>query len=394
MSLVADASAARSAKGLSTLGKVAELLQRSGIDPDDVGRVHTVTLGDYQGMTKDADGVAQIHDLHKASIVLSPKWEDGPAWPVVQQAAPIVISTPWTHKGAPALVSKWKTAVMLPDPQIGFRAIDGELDPFHDDGAMDVALQVVAAHEHDGGVDKLVNLGDFLDLATMSRFLQEAAFASTMQPSVDRGYRFLCEQRAAAPNAELVLIEGNHDKRLQNFITVNALSAFGLKQANAPASWPVMSLPHVLRLDEMDVLYIDAWPAGEYWINENLRAIHGNKVRSSGSTANAVIKDNPSISTIMGHIHRIETHYKTVGTRNGPVRTAAISPGCLCRVDGAVPSANGSVGIDGRPAVHWEDWQQGVAVVKYTDDRFFVTTHQILDGVTVVKGQEFVAFAC
>lgn len=390
MTFAEDAREAVNEKG-GTLGKIAELLQRSGIDPDDVGRVHQVEIGEWQAITKDADGVAHTHDLKRAGIVLSPKWDEGPEWPVVQQAAPVVIKPP--KRRSPALVRKWKTAVVLPDPQIGFRLIDGVLDPFHDEGAIDVALQVIAAHEHDGGVDKTINLGDYLDLASMSRFVQEAAFAQTMQPAVDRGHLFMCEQRAAAPNAELVLIEGNHDRRLQNFITNNALAAFGLKRANTPAGWPVMSLPHVLRLDELDVVYIDAWPAGEYWINENLRAIHGNKVRSSGSTANAVVKDNTGVSTIMGHIHRIETHYKTTGTRNGPVRVAAISPGCLCRVDGAVPSVNGSTGVDGHPALHWEDWQQGVGVVKYTDDQFFVTTHQIVDGVTVIGGQEFTAFS-
>jgi hypothetical protein len=368
------------------LGKIADLLQRSGIDPEDVGTVQRVNL--YQGFYKDSEGEAQTVDL--AGIQLSPKWAEGPQWPVVQQADPVVIKRP--KRQAPSLISSWKTAVVLPDPQIGFRLFEEGLDPFHDDGAMNVALQVLAAHEHDTGVQKVVNLGDFLDLPSMSRFTQEAAFAGTMQPAINRGHLFLCEQRAAAPDAELVLIEGNHDKRLQNFITNNALAAFGIKRANMPETWPVMSLPHVLRLDELDVVYIDAWPAGEYWINDNLRAIHGHIVRSGGSTANAVVKDNPTVSTIMGHIHRIETHYTTKHTRTGPARSAAISPGCLCRVDGAVPSMKGGTGVDGRPAVHWEDWQQGLAVVKYTDDRFFVTTHQIVDGTTVVGGQEFSAF--
>lgn len=397
MSIAENAQALAATKGQGPgailVGKVAELLTKSGIDPDEVGRIERLTVGQYQSITKDAEGEAHVHDLEKLAVIITPKWADGPEWPVVQPATPVVIKARRLHKATPALVRKWKTDIILPDPQIGFRLIDGELDPFHDDGAMDVALQVTAAHQHDGGVDEVVNLGDFLDLAALSRFIQEQTFASTMQPSIDRGHLFLCEQRAAAPDAKLVLIEGNHDKRLQNFITVNALAAFGLKQANRPESWPVLSLPHVLRLDELDVEYIDAWPAGEYWINENLRAIHGHKVRSSGSTANAISKDNTSVSTIMGHVHRIETHYKTTGTRNGPMRTATVSVGCLCRTDGAVPSVNGAVGIDGRPAVHWEDWQNGVAVVKYTDDKFFITTHQIVDGMTVIGGQEFSAFA-
>lgn len=373
-------------------GKVAELIKKSGIDLDDIGRIDKVIVGDYQAITKDEDGNAHIHQLEKSAIVLSPTWDTGPEWPVVQQARPVVVKLPKLPRKAPALVSKWKTAVILPDPQIGFRWLpDHTLDPFHDEAAMNVALQITRAHDNDGGVDKVVNLGDYLDLQQQSRFVQEAAFALTTQPALDRGHLFAGEQRAAAPDAEIVIIEGNHDKRMQNFITVNAQAAFGLKRANVPTSWPVMSLPYLLRLDELNVQYIDAYPAGEYWINDQLRCIHGAIVRSGGSTANAQSKANPHISTIFGHVHRIEAHHSTVHDRSGAIRSLALSPGCLCRVDGAVPSVNGATGVDGVPATHWENWQQGLAVVRYTDDRFFAVTHQIIDGVAVVEGQEFLA---
>lgn len=373
------------------VGKVAALLEKSGIDVDDVGRIDKVVIGDYQSLTKDAEGVAHIHTMEKASLVLSPKWAEGPAWPVVQPAAPAVIKAPKRRKTAPALLRQWRDSIAFGDNQIGFRLIDGQLDPFHDARAMNVALQVVAAYAADGRLAKVVNVGDFLDLQQQSRWVQEAAFAQTTQPAIDAGYQFLCGLRAAAPDSELVLIEGNHDRRLQNFITNNALAAFGIRRAQMPESWPVLSMPHVLRLDELDVQYVDAWPAGEYWINDRLRAIHGNKVRSSGSTANAVVKDYPNIGTLMGHIHRIESHYKTIHERSGPVRSAAIAVGCLCRVDGAVPSVNGSTGLDGRPAIHWEDWQQGLAVIHHTDDDWRVETHQIVDGTAVIGGQVFTA---
>lgn len=373
------------------VGKIADLIERSGIDIDDVGRLDKVVVGDYQAITKDADGEAQIHNLEKSHIILTPKWEMGPEWPVIQRAQPTTIKPP----KAPAKKSKaktgWKTAVILPDPQIGYRRLSDGLDPFHDEAAMNVAIQILAAHERDSGVDVVVNLGDFLDLQQQGKYLQEASFALTTQPAIDRGHRFLAEQRAAAPNAELVLIEGNHDRRMQNFVTINAQAAFGLKRANVPDSWPVMSLPYLLRCDELDVKYIDAWPAGEYWLNDKIRCIHGNKVRSGGSTANAQVKDNPHISTIFGHVHRIEAHYKTVHDRSGPIRSLALSPGCLCRVDGAVPSVNGATGVDGIPATHWEDWQQGVSVVRYNDTEFFVETYQIVDGRSIVGGQLFEA---
>lgn len=383
------------------LGKIADLIEKSGIDIDEVGKINQIKVGTYQAITKDADGEAQTHDLERASLVLTPKWETGPEWPVIQPAAPVVIEgvKPPKKKArkTAALVRKWKTATVLPDPQIGFRQFEGgELDPFHDAAAIDVALQIVAAMEHDGGVDKNINLGDFLDLPSQSRFAQEPAFAGTMQAAIDYGHQFLAQQRAAAPNAEHVLIEGNHDKRLSGFIQANAAAAFGLRRANTPASWPVMSLPYLLRLEELNFKYIDAWPTGMYWINDKLRAMHGDKVASGSSTAVKMVKANPNVGTIHGHIHRIEMHsttiFERVNGRTRPLRSGAYSPGCLCRIDGAVPSMKGSTGVDGRPAEFFEDWQQGVAIVNYTDDGDYrVTTHQIIDGVALIGGQIFEA---
>lgn len=373
------------------LGKIADLLQQNGIDPEDIGQIKTVRIGTYQGLAKDTEGEIQVRDLESASIVFSPAWETGPRWPVIQQAAPVLIPTPEPPVRVRGEESGWKTAVILPDPQIGFRQFeDGSLDPFHDDRAMDVAIQIVAALEADRGVEQVINLGDFLDLPAFGKYEQEAAFATTTQKAIDRGHLFLAEQRAAAPFSKLVVLEGNHDRRMQRFVVANALASFGLRKANQPESWPVMSLPYLLRMDELDVTYIDAWPAGMWWINNQLRAIHGDKVRSGGSTAAAYTQDAPHISTVFGHIHRQEVQSKTVFDRMGKIRSMAVSPGCLCRVDGAVPSVNGSVGIDGRPATHWENWQQGVAVVTYHDDgRFFVDLVQIDDGFTVYQGQEF-----
>jgi predicted phosphodiesterase len=314
--------------------------------------------------------------------------EQGLLWNPITNARPTTVNSSTVK---PAKKSDWKTAIVLPDPQIGYRAFDdGTLDPFHDLAAMDVALQIIAYEQAQYGVDQVVNLGDFLDLPSQGRFAQEATFARTTQLAIDQGHLFLARQRATAPDAEVVLIEGNHDRRMQNFVEANAIAAFGLKRANLQHELPVMSLPFLLRLDELNVTYIDSYPAGKHWINDKLRAIHGNKVRSNGSTAAAYTNDMPHISTVFGHTHRLEIQSKTTWDRMGKIRSMAISPGCLCRVDGAVPSVNGSIDSNGRPKEEFENWQQGVAVIKYKDSgEFFVDLVQIDDGRTVYQGIEF-----
>ena len=371
----------------AALGAIKDMLDRNGIDLDEIGSIERIKM--YQAAAKDADGEFQVKDL--IGFQINPKWETGPAWPVVQQAKPTVIKSAERKTRAP--MKGWETAVILPDPQIGYRMYEnGEIDPFHEESAMDVAIQIIEYLDHEIGVDQVVNLGDFLDLPQQGKYDQEPMFAHTTQLAIDAGHVFLARQRAAAPDAKIVVIEGNHDRRMQKFITLNAMAAFGLKRANVPDSWPVMSLPYLLRLDELDVEYIDAYPAGAHWINEKLRAIHGDKVRSNGSTAAGYTNEMPHISTIFGHIHRQEIQSRTTFDRLGKIKSMAISPGCLCRVDGAVPSVKGSTHIDGRPATYYENWQQGISVVTYKPEgSFHVELVHIDDGKTLYRGQEFKA---
>jgi hypothetical protein len=42
------------------------------------------------------------------------------------------------------------------------------------------------------------------------------------------------------------------------------------------------------------------------------------------------------VSVIFGHVHRIESKFKTRRHREGPKRSFAHTPGCLARIDGAV----------------------------------------------------------
>jgi len=91
-------------------------------------------------------------------------------------------------------------------------------------------------------------------------------------------------------------------------------------------------------------------------------------------------------------VHRQELQSRTVFDRQGSIKSVAISPGCLCRVDGAVPSVNGSTKIDGTPATYYENWQQGIAVIT-TDAKgdFFTELVQIDKGKAWFRGHEFKA---
>ena len=63
------------------LGAIADLLASKNIDISEIGDITRISI--YQSMLKDENGDPQIVDL--AAIQISPKWESGPEWPVVQR---------------------------------------------------------------------------------------------------------------------------------------------------------------------------------------------------------------------------------------------------------------------------------------------------------------------
>lgn len=349
-----------SGKRDAALGKLKELIEDRGIDLDLIGEIKTIRVNEWQAMSKNAEGEPEITDLRAASIVLSPSWEAGPEWPVIDHAAPVQVKVPKERSGKG---TGWKKCVILPDIQFGYRRLlDGTLDPFHDERACDIAIQVIERERP----DLVILLGDLLDLAPVGRHRFEAGFAMTVQPALERAYRFLAKVAALA--GEVRLLSGNHDERIQHYITDNAIHAFGLKKAGAvPEAWPVMSIPYLLNLEELGIEYVGAYPAGATYINDKLACIHGAKIGNRNRTAAQLVVEDEQVSVIYGHTHKRALAAKTRNSRGEPKFAVAYSPGCLCRIDGGVPSVKGGVDAFGRPIKSWEDWQQGIAVIQYMD---------------------------
>ena len=340
----------------ATLGKIAELLNRNNIDVEEVGSIKRISL--YQSLTKNDLGQAEIHDL--MGIQFNPKWADGPDWPVVQPGPSIKLPV---RKVTQSNADGYKTAVILPDMQIGYyRNADGSLEPTHDEEALSISMAIIKKLNP----DRIIMVGDNLDFPEFGKYRLSPAYAVTTQASIDRATTLCAELRAAAPNAIIDWISGNHEERLVNFILDNAKVSFGLRRGNTPDSWPCLSVPYLCRFNDYGVNYVAGYPAGQVWINQRLKVIHGNKVRSNGSTAHAYLNDS-KVSVIYGHIHRREWAERSREDWDGAKTIMAASPGTLARCDGAVPSTKGGIDLDGRPMTIVEDWQQGLAVVSYEE---------------------------
>jgi predicted phosphodiesterase len=307
----------------------------------------------------------------------------GPEWPVVQPGP--VVRMPSVKAKASKQPSDYQTCVVLPDMQIGyFRNSSGELEPTHDEYAIDLAFALTKQLDP----DLIVMVGDNLDLPEFGKYRLSSAYALTTQASIDRATLLCAQLRTHAPRAKIVWLAGNHEERLVNFVIDNAKAAFGIRRGNTPGGWPILSIPYLCRFDDYDVEYIPGYPAGQYWINQRLRVIHGTKVRSNGSTAHAYLNTEKT-SVIYGHIHRREWAERSREDYDGPKTIMAVSPGTLARCDGSVPSTKGSIDLDGRPMTIVEDWQQGIGVVTYQpgEGSFFYEQVPFHDGSAFFRGK-------
>lgn len=270
-----------------------------------------------------------------------------------------------------------------PDPQFGFQKSlrTAKLTPFHDRAALDIALQIAQNHPE---AEYAAWLGDFMDLADWSdKFTRDPNFYWTTQPAAIEGKWWMSQFRSALPKARMKLIEGNHEARLRKQLTEHLKEAFGLRSVDALDLPPLMSIPRILALHELDIEWIEDYPNGQSWVNDFVVCEHGAIARSgSGATVSSMVSDADE-TKIIGHIHRIECAMRTIHGRLGQ-RTAAVwSAGCLCRVDGIVP------GVKDR-----ENWQQGFAVLDYFLDgrpNHSVNVVQINNGEAFFEGKHYVA---
>jgi hypothetical protein len=362
-----------------------KLLDEVGVALEEVGKVEKLTVTKRRVETQKGENPPDVNDTTTTAVTISPRFNE-PEWPVVQQCKPTIIKPVKAKK----LARSMKVAILGPDPQIGFRLDPKtkELDPFHDRRAMNIFLQVIKEFEP----DKIINLGDLLDFPQFGRYAQEPGFALTTQDTLEEGHRFLAEQRANAPDAEIVVLEGNHDLRLASYIMQNAKAAFGITRAKDPSGWPVMSVPYLLRMDELNINYVAGYPAGEYYINDRLKCIHGRRTGQRGKVAARVLEDE-RISTVTGHNHHIELLHKTLHSRNGPVSSYAASLGCLCRIDGVVPSYGNGINEHGNAVKKYEDWQQGIGIIYYEEgegDHTLVHV-PIHEGKAIIDGKVYQA---
>jgi len=270
------------------------------------------------------------------------------------------------------------------DAQIGYRRIDGELVPLHDEEAIRAAQKFA----HDLKPNYVVDAGDTTDFAELSRFAPDSDhFQGTLQPSLQRTHDLYAEFTAATPKAERWVVDSNHTKRLGDFVLKNAFPLYNIKQAGEV--YPAMSYPGLLKLDKIGWNFVGGYQTAEYRHkgDDNLVIIHGSDAVSQGSTAAKIAKKNYGRNIVQGHAHRMESQYHT--DRYGNMFGAFVV-GALCRRDGIVPSYYSSIDQFNKPVTNYENWQNGVLVIEdYGNNKFVFHQVPIINGVIYYNGKTY-----
>lgn len=205
-------------------------------------------------------------------------------------------------------------------------------------------------------------VGDMVDFAALSTFSQRKEFVGTTQQGIDDLHEFVAGIRANAPNTRIVAVGGNHEQRLVRALERNMSEIAGIRRAKDTET--LLSVQHLARFDELEVEYVDGYPNGTYWLEDNLKLVHGTNVKKGGSNAAKYLNEERE-TTIYGHTHRMEVAYRTFATRLGSTTISAASPGALCLSDGTVPGFRYSPTANGELVKHAEDWQKGALVVEH-----------------------------
>lgn len=156
---------------------------------------------------------------------------------------------------------------------------------------------------------RVILLGDLLENADVSRW-QDRDGQATVKESIDAAYYLLRDYIDAAPDAHFTWIEGNHDQRVETYAANGSPKL--AKIARAGEDEPVLSIPHLMRLDELRVDYVTGYPLSKIKLTDKLAVIHGKAVRKgAGATALANLEKRGH-SVISGHTHRAGVIFKTV----------------------------------------------------------------------------------
>jgi hypothetical protein len=327
------------------------MLRERGLDPED-WYIDTITVNEWEGPSQEQAKVtyhqAKFTARRRKPIEIVPARSDG--WKPSRSRTRQRLS-----------VGGAKLIVICGDQQA----------PFHDPRLHEQFCNWLEAHQpHEG-----ILLGDTVDFPDISRHQLDPENSAVVNECIQSGYDILRGYVASSPDTQWRKLIGNHDERLRNILLDKPKSQplYGIKRADTPEQEGevVLSLRHLLRLDELGIELVDpngAYEMAQVTLSPHLACMHGWIVRKgSGDSALATL-DHLGYSVIVGHTHRQSIVHQTTHDIDQNITTlVGVEAGCMCRVE-QKPDEHGRVWPNYcvRP-----DWQQGFVTATVWPDGFF-----------------------
>lgn len=214
------------------------------------------------------------------------------------------------------------------------------------------SLRLAINYGREEKVDTVLLNGDILDFLKLSKFTHNPS-RPDFEHEIEIGIQFLQQLRKLFPSEKIIYKEGNHEKRLGDYIFRNAPALFGIE---------ALQLNELLKLRELNIDYVIN---DQYIIAGKLTIIHGNEMKAGGIHVARSIRMKANENILFGHHHRVQSD--TVVSIHGDVQ-GSWAVGCLC---------------DLRPAyLPYNQWLHGFAIVHLNEDGTFVVSNKkIIKGV-------------
>lgn len=217
--------------------------------------------------------------------------------------------------------------------------------PYQDVQTMMAVEKYMAAHRWDG----YLNIGDFLDMDTISSFNEGKARllqGKSISADILEANKILDRHQAIVrkrnPKAKFVLLEGNHEERVERFLDEH------------PQFAGFLDVPTMLQLEERGIEWVQSWTKGVVYTIGKANFVHGKATNNYHAKKMA---EDYGDNIFYGHTHDMMCIPKASRLHPDKVIVGQ-SIGCLC-VD--MPY------MKGRPS----KWQQGFAVFHFQPNGTF-----------------------
>lgn len=332
----------------SQITTLEELLEAADVDRE-VWEVERHVINKWDVGMKGPEGEVRVQPLWQVKAWLQKKWEHS------SMPSPVMLEV--TRPNTPASRDGPYTSLHYSDLHL----------PHHDPRALNLLYQILDYV----GPDFVADHGDTLDCEQISDYPKDPMHRVGLKEEIQMGARHLGRVHALTPDADHWWTEGNHEERMRRLVWKMCEKRHAGEILTLPAVQEALEWPSLLGIGEL------GWEATAYpehkLFHDRLILTHGEKVRQDSGKSEKAEYDHYGKSGISGHTHRVGYY----GRRDYNGQHGWWGLGCLCSIR--------------NDYVSFPNWQQGFAVLTWSEDRtdFALERVRIFEGVAYFRGRRF-----